>query len=130
MINYTNLPQSEKEKLRALIKKNLNEYYQSDQRKNNRSHEDSILEEVTTTILQIAVSYKIIEEACVYNSCYINRVKSHIYDLGSADDITNKILMTFQSCPTVMEAAIDEALENAAFIDQEPYEYDDWDLER
>lgn len=122
MINYTNLPEPEKEKLRALIKKRLNEYYQSDQRnqrKNNRSHEYSILEEVTTAILQIAVSYKIIEEACVHNRCYINRVKSHIYDLGSADDITNKILMTFQSSPTVMEAAIEEALEQAAFIENE-----------
>lgn len=121
MTNYTNLPEPEKEKLRALIKKRLNEYYQSYQRKNNCSHEYSILEEVTTAILQIAISYKIIEEACVHNRCYIDRVKSHIYHLGSADDITNKILMTFQSFPTVMEAVCEEAFEQASCEDNENY---------
>lgn len=112
MTNYTNLPDSEKSKLKAIIKEKLKELYQ---KKDNRLNDDSILEKAVIAILQLAVAYKIIEEECLNNSCYINRVKDCITDFGSIDDITNKILMTFQTSPTVLEAVVEKALEQTAY---------------
>lgn len=118
MTNYANLSNFEKATIKNLIKQKLNEFYPQ---KNNRSHDDSILEKAAMAILQIAVTYKIIEEKCLYNLCYVNRIKYHIMDSRLADDITNEILMTFQSYPTVLCLAVDKAIEEATYEQYENY---------
>lgn len=119
MKNYNQLSEKKKKDLKKIINKELEKFYQDNN--NNNSHNDSILEKTALAILEIAITYEIIEQECLNNSLYVNRIKYHIMDSCLADDVTNEILMTFQSCPTVWSLAAAKAIEEA---DYEQYDND------
>lgn len=119
MKNYNELSDNEKKELKGKINKELEKFYQD--KNNNNSHNESILEKTALAILEIAITYEIIEEKCLNNSLYVNRIKYHIMDSYLADKITNEILMTFQLYPTALISSVVNAIEEA---DYEQYDND------
>lgn len=132
MAKYNDLSIAEQTKLKAAIKKLLDKSHQQNQAQNNQHNNSYISDAALIGILQIAITYNIIEEKCLENTCYKNKIRYSAYSTNSAEEATDQILQVFQNFPTVIEAAVDEYWEESLANTEYTNEHDnkdEWDME-